>query len=425
MELDFEKENGLIPAIVQDHMNGEVLMLGFMNREAYDLTQKTGFVTFYSRSRKKLWLKGETSGQKLLLRELRVDCDLDALLVRAELEGGAVCHEGYRSCFFRELGSRRRSKSRRRARTTPEELYAANNGGAKGSSNEPPQTRHSERQPAGFHRRALRESGLAHFGEFAQLLSRHRRSRNRMHDGPRAGNGALRRKRRDSTAGLTGKDWILETGADVQEVAELVYSKTSLGRVRWVLAVAEDSNIQSVRDLEGKVIATEAVKMTERYLARNGVKARVEFSWGATEVKVPQLADAIVEVTETGSSLRANHLRVVDTLLESATWFIANRGAWADPWKREKIENIVLLLDGAIKAYTRVGLMLNVRRADLDKVVAALPALRNPTISQLSDSDWLAINTIIEEKTVRQLIPKLKSAGAEGIVEYPLNKVVY
>jgi ATP phosphoribosyltransferase len=226
-------------------------------------------------------------------------------------------------------------------------------------------------------------------------------------------------------AGLTGKDWILETGADIYEVAELIYSKTSLGRVRWVLAVAEDSAIQSVRDLEGKVIATEAVKMTEKYLAKHGVKARVEFSWGATEVKVPQLADAIVEVTETGSSLRANHLRVVDTLLESATWFIANRDAWKDPWKREKIENMVLLLDGAIKAYNRVGLMLNVRRTDLDKVLAALPALRNPTVAQLSDPGWVAINTIIEEKTVRQLIPNLKSAGAEGIVEYPLNKVVY
>jgi len=226
-------------------------------------------------------------------------------------------------------------------------------------------------------------------------------------------------------AGLTGKDWILETGADVEEVAELVYSKTSLGRVRWVLAVAEDSAFQSVRDLEGKVIATEAVRMTEKYLARNGVKARVEFSWGATEVKVPQLADAIVEVTETGSSLRANHLRVVDTLLESAPWFIANRAAWGDPWKREKIENIVLLLDGAIKAYNRVGLLLNVRRDDLEKVLAALPALRNPTISQLSDANWVAINTIVEEKTVRQLIPKLKAARAEGIVEYPLNKVVY
>ena len=226
-------------------------------------------------------------------------------------------------------------------------------------------------------------------------------------------------------AGLTGKDWILETGAEIEEVAELVYSKTSLGRVRWVLAVAEDSPMRNVRDLEGKVIATEAVRMTEKYLAKHGVKARVEFSWGATEVKVPQLADAIVEVTETGSSLRANHLRVLDTLLESATWFIANRAAWSDSWKREKISNMAMLLDGAIKAYNRVGLMLNLRREDLDKVLGALPALRNPTVAQLSDPGWLAINTIVEEKTVRQLIPKLKAAGAEGIVEYPLNKVVY
>jgi ATP phosphoribosyltransferase len=173
------------------------------------------------------------------------------------------------------------------------------------------------------------------------------------------------------------------------------------------------------------VIATEAVKMTERYLAKHGVKARVEFSWGATEVKVPQLADAIVEVTETGSSLRANHLRVVDMLLESATWLIANRAARKDPWKHEKIAHMAMLLDGAIKATSRVGLMLNVRKEDLDKVIAALPALRNPTISQLSDAGWLAINTIVEEKTVRQLIPRLKAARAEGIVEYPLNKVVY
>jgi ATP phosphoribosyltransferase len=226
-------------------------------------------------------------------------------------------------------------------------------------------------------------------------------------------------------AGLTGKDWILETGADVEEVIELVYSKASFGRVRWVLAVAEDSPMQSVRDLEGKVIATEAVKMTERYLAKHGVKARVEFSWGATEVKVPQLADAIVEVTETGSSLRANHLRVVDTLLESATWLIANRAAQKDAWKNEKIAHMAMLLEGAIQAYNRVGLMLNVRRDDLDKVLAALPSLRNPTIAQLSDPEWVAINTIVEEKTVRELIPKLKAARAEGIVEYPLNKVVY
>jgi ATP phosphoribosyltransferase len=226
-------------------------------------------------------------------------------------------------------------------------------------------------------------------------------------------------------AGLTGKDWIMETGAEVEQVGELVYSKTGLGRVRWVLAVAEDSKIQSVKDLEGKVIATEAVKMTEKYLAKNGVKARVEFSWGATEVKVPQLADAIVEVTETGSSLRANHLRVVETLMESMTVFIANRGAMQDEWKREKISNMMLLLDGAIKAYNRVGLMLNVRKADLENVLSALPALRNPTVAQLSDPEWVAINTIIEEKTARQIIPRLKAARAEGIVEYPLNKVVY
>lgn len=226
-------------------------------------------------------------------------------------------------------------------------------------------------------------------------------------------------------AGLTGRDWIIETGSDVEQVGELVYSKTGLGRVRWVLAVAEDSPMQSVKDLEGKVIATEAVRMTEKYLAKNGVKARVEFSWGATEVKVPQLADAIVEVTETGSSLRANHLRVVDTLMESMTVFIANRAAMQDAWKREKISNLMMLLDGAIKAYNRVGLMLNVRKADLERVLSALPALRNPTIAQLSDPEWVAINTIIEEKTARQIIPKLKAARAEGIVEYPLNKVVY
>jgi ATP phosphoribosyltransferase len=226
-------------------------------------------------------------------------------------------------------------------------------------------------------------------------------------------------------AGLTGKDWIMETGAEVEQVGELVYSKTGLGRVRWVLAVAEDSPMQSVKDLEGKVIATEAVKMTEKYLAKNGVKARVEFSWGATEVKVPQLADAIVEVTETGSSLRANHLRVVDTLMESATVFIANRASLKDASKKEKITDMMMLLDGAIKAYNRVGLMLNVRKSDLENVLSALPALRNPTVAQLSDPEWVAINTIIEEKTARQIIPKLKAARAEGIVEYPLNKVVY
>jgi ATP phosphoribosyltransferase len=226
-------------------------------------------------------------------------------------------------------------------------------------------------------------------------------------------------------AGITGKDWILESNAEVEEVRELVYSKSSLGRVRWVLAVAEKSPVEKVDDLEGKVIATEAVRLTERYLKRHGVSARVEFSWGATEVKVPELADAIVEVTETGASLRANHLRVIDTLLESAPWLIANCGSWQVVSKREKIENMALLLEGAIKAYNRVGLMLNVRREDLAQVLRALPALRNPTVAHLSDPEWVAINTIVEEETVRQLIPKLKSARAEGIVEYPLNKIVF
>ena len=225
-------------------------------------------------------------------------------------------------------------------------------------------------------------------------------------------------------AGITGHDWVVETGADVEELAELVYAKQRLARVRWVLAVPEASAIRGPRDLQGKVIATEVVRITENYLARHGVSSRVEFSWGATEVKVPQLADAIVEVTETGSSLRANRLRIVDTVLESATVFIMNRQAGADAWKREKAENLILMLQGAIAAASKVGLMLNVRRDDLDGVLGVLPALKNPTISTLSDPDWVAVNTIIEEAVVRQILPKLKAAKAQGIVEYPLNKIV-
>jgi ATP phosphoribosyltransferase len=225
-------------------------------------------------------------------------------------------------------------------------------------------------------------------------------------------------------AGITGHDWVEETGADVIELAELVYAKQRLARVKWVLAVPENSPIGSPRDLEGKVIATEVVNTTQKYLAQHGVKARVEFSWGATEVKVPQLADAIVEVTETGSSLRANRLRIMDTVLESATVFIMNRNSAKDPIKREKAENLILMLQGAIAAATRVGLMLNVRREDLSSVLSVLPALKNPTISELSDSDWVAVNTIIEESVVRQILPRLKAAKAQGIVEYPLNKIV-
>jgi ATP phosphoribosyltransferase len=225
-------------------------------------------------------------------------------------------------------------------------------------------------------------------------------------------------------AGITGHDWVVETGAAVQELAELVYAKQRLSRVRWVLAVPESSSIGETRDLQGKVIATEVVRITENYLAQKGVSARVEFSWGATEVKVPQLADAIVEVTETGASLRANRLRIVDTVLESATVFIMNRQASADCWKHEKAENLVLMLKGAIAAASKVGLMLNVRRDDLSGVLGVLPALKNPTISTLSDPDWVAVNTIIEEAVVRQILPKLKAAKAQGIVEYPLNKIV-
>jgi ATP phosphoribosyltransferase len=226
-------------------------------------------------------------------------------------------------------------------------------------------------------------------------------------------------------AGITGHDWVEETRADVLELAQLVYAKQRLARVKWVLAVPEDSAIREPKDLQGKVIATEVVGITEKYLARHGVKARVEFSWGATEVKVPQLADAIVEVTETGSSLRANRLRILDTVLESSTVFIMNRKSAADEAKREKAGNLVLMLQGAIAAATRVGLMLNVRRDDLATVLAVLPALKNPTISSLSDSDWVAVNTIIEESVVRQILPRLKAAKAEGIVEYPLNKIVF
>src|SRR3979490_578092 len=225
-------------------------------------------------------------------------------------------------------------------------------------------------------------------------------------------------------AGITGHDWVAGTGAPVAELSELVYAKQRLARVRWVLAVPEDSAIQNAGGLEGEVIATEVVRITQDYLARHGVKARVEFSWGATEVKVPQLADAIVEVTETGSSLRANRLRIVDTVLESATVFIMNRGAAADSWKREKAENLILMLQGAIAAASKVGLLLNVHRDDLPAVLGVLPALKKPTISMLSDPEWVAVNTIVEESVVRQILPKLKAANAQGIVEYPLNKIV-
>ena len=225
--------------------------------------------------------------------------------------------------------------------------------------------------------------------------------------------------------GITGIDWIQENGSDVHEVGEFVFSKVSRQPARWVLAVPESSLIKSPKDLAGKRIATEVVRLTRKYLRKHGVKAEVEFSWGATEVKAPELVDAIVEITETGSSLRANNLRIVDTLLVSTPRLIANHAAWKNQWKRQKIETLALLLRGALEAEAKVGLKMNIAQKDLPKLLASLPALRNPTISSLSQSGWVAVETIIDEHIVRELLPRLKAAGAEGIIEYPLNKVVY
>jgi ATP phosphoribosyltransferase len=225
-------------------------------------------------------------------------------------------------------------------------------------------------------------------------------------------------------AGITGHDWVLETNANVHEVCELVFSKVSRRPVRWVLCVPEDSPFKTVQDLQGKRIATEAVGLTTRYLERHGVSAHVEFSWGATEVKPPRLADAIVEVTETGSSLRANNLRIMDEVLQSTTRFIANKTAWSSEWLRKKIENIALMLQSCLEAEGKVGLMMNVHRNQLESVVKFLPALQTPTVSHLSDPDWVALNTIVDESVVRTIIPRLKDAGARGIVEYPISKII-
>jgi len=225
-------------------------------------------------------------------------------------------------------------------------------------------------------------------------------------------------------AGLTGLDWVLESGLEVVSVADLIYAKQSMGKVKWVLAVPDDSNFQKAEDLDGRIVATELVSVTRSYFASRKVAVRIEFSWGATEVKPPVLADAIVEITETGSSLRAHHLRILETVLESNTQLIANQAAMADAGRRRKIENLAVMLHGAMAAQGRVGLMLNVRRGDLSAVLGLLPALQNPTVAPLADDEWVAVNTVIDEETVWSLIPRLKEAKAQGIVEYPLNKVV-
>ncbi|MBI4023895.1 MAG: ATP phosphoribosyltransferase [Verrucomicrobia bacterium] len=226
-------------------------------------------------------------------------------------------------------------------------------------------------------------------------------------------------------AGLTGYDWVLENDSDVVEVANLVYAKQGLRPVKWVLAAPNDSPIRSIQDLEGKRIATEAVNLTRKFLKKNGVHAEVEFSWGATEVKAPEFVDAICELTETGSSLRANNLRILDVVLESTTRLIANKKSWQDKWKRKKIETIAMLLKGALAAEEKVGLKMNAPDEKLQEILQALPALRNPTISRLSKGGWVAVETVVDERVVREIIPSLRAAGAEGIIEFPLNKVIY
>lgn len=225
-------------------------------------------------------------------------------------------------------------------------------------------------------------------------------------------------------AGITGKDWVYETEADVEVISELNYSKSTKNPVRWVLAVHQDSNIKSVKDLEGKRVATEAVNLTKKHFEKYGVKAHIEFSWGATEVKCPKLVDAIVDITETGSSLKANNLVIIDEVMVSTTQLIANKDSIKDQWKKNKLESINILLQSVLEAESKVGLMLNARKKDIDKIISILPALHKPTISPLSDPDWVAINTILEEKIAREIIPSLKIAGASGIVEYALNKVI-
>jgi len=227
-------------------------------------------------------------------------------------------------------------------------------------------------------------------------------------------------------AGLTGKDWILETNSHVKEVTELVYSKTKMKPVRWVLAVPENSHIKKIKDLQGKTIATEAVNITKNYFKKHNIKANVEFSWGATEVKPPRFADAIVEVTETGSSLKANKLKILDTVMESSTQLIANKDIYnKDKWKKEKIDRIALMLTSVINAQGKTGLLLNIKKRDLKEILGKLPSLESPTVSELNDREWVAVNTIIEESQARELIPVLKNAGATGIVEYPINKIIY
>ena len=430
--MDFSKWNGLVPAVVQDDASSEVLMVGFMNDAALAKTRETGYATFFSRTRQTLWTKGETSGNRLAVRSIQTDCDDDTLLVRVTREGsGLVCHTGTRTCF----GERPR-ESFPTERETPVSL----------SDRKPRFPFRSETTPEvvstprvlrlGIPKGSLQDATVQLFARAGFTIYASPRSYFPTIDDPEITCMLIRAQEMARyvadgvlDAGLTGQDWIAEDAAAkgpsrVVPITDLVYAKQSFGRVKWVLAVPDDSPVRTPADLEGRTVATELVRATEAYFARLGIRANVEFSWGATEVKPPLLADAIVEVTETGSSLRANRLRIIDTVMESTTQLIANPQAAADPWIRSKIDSLSLLLGAAIHAHGRVGLMLNIGRTGLADVLALLPALQGPTVSPLSDERWVAVNTIIEERTVRDLIPALKAAGARGIVEYPLNKIV-
>lgn len=284
----------------------------------------------------------------------------------------------------------------------------------------------------GLPKGSLEESTLRLFAKAGFYITKSSRSYRPIFDDPQLDGRFLRAQEISRyvesgffDCGLTGYDWVVENESDVEEVCDLIYSRASRAISKWVLAVPENSPIQSVKDLQGKRIATEVVGLTRQFLTRHRIDAEVEFSWGATEVKVPEMVDAIVDLTETGSSLRANKLRIVDTILETNTKFIANKQSWADPVKREKIESIALLLQSALAAESRVGLKLNLPKAALKELSTSLPSLRNPTVSPLTDPEWVAIETIVEEHVVRSIIPQLKSLGAEGIIEYPLNKIIF
>lgn len=411
--MDFSKWNGLVPAVVQDEGSNEVLMVGFMNDAALARTRETGYATFFSRTRQTLWTKGETSGNRLRVSSMQTDCDNDTLLLRVTREGsGMVCHTGTRTCF--EKASKK----------TPEAVVDVQASEA------------SRVLKLGIPAGSLQEATIQLFARAGFAIYASPRSYFPTIDDPQVSCMLIRAQEMARyvadgvlDAGLTGQDWIAEYAqagerSPVVPITDLAYAKQSFGRVKWVLAVPDESPVRTPSDLEGRTVATELVSVTKAYFARLGLNVNVEFSWGATEVKPPLLADAIVEVTETGSSLRANRLRVIDTVMESNTQLIANPRAAADPWSRAKIDNLALLLEAAMHAHGRVGLMLNVERTSLPDVLSLLPALQQPTVSPLSDDRWVAINTIIEERMVRELIPALKAAGGRGIVEYPLNKIV-